>query len=263
METGRSGAEAQTIRRRAQDIRRRAQGSGHKVCKVKHGFGEIREEFLRIGILGGTFDPVHIGHLRIAEEMGEDLGLDKVYLVPGGHPPHKKNHPVSPFKDRLTMAQLAIEDTELLDVLDLEGQRQGLSYSIETLQELHQRFTSGTEFFFLIGTDAFLEIKTWKEYQDLFNYAHFVVFRRPGSLKQDLEIFIDSLGLELTKSKKVNHYHGPSGKTVMIREITSLHISSTAIRRMVGEERSIRFLVPKPVRDYILKRGLYRSNEDA
>jgi len=218
---------------------------------------------LRIGILGGTFDPVHLGHLRIAEEIGEDLGLDKVYLVPGGKPPHKKNHRVSSFKDRLTMAQLAIEGTERLGVLDLEGRRQGLSYSIETLQELHQRFTSETEFFFLIGTDAFLDIKTWKEYQKLFHYARFVVFRRPGSPKQDLDIFLDSLGLELTKSETVNHYEGTSGKTVIMREITPLHISSSAIRRMVGEERSIRFLVPNPVRDYILKRGLYRSNGDA
>jgi nicotinate-nucleotide adenylyltransferase len=218
---------------------------------------------LRIGLLGGTFDPVHLGHLRIAEEIGEDLMLDKVYLVPGGNPPHKKNHSVSSFKDRLTMAQLAIEGTERFDVLDLEGQRQGLSYSIETLRELHQRFDSGTEIYFLIGTDAFLDIKTWKEYKNLFNYAHFVIFRRPGFPTQDLDIFLNSLGIELTKSDRVNHYEVTSGKTIIMQEVSSLYISSTAIRRMVGERRSIRFLVPNSVRDYILKRGLYSSNGDA
>lgn len=218
---------------------------------------------MRIGLLGGTFDPVHLGHLRIAEEIGEDLALDKVYLVPGGKPPHKKNHRISSFKDRLTMAQLAVEGTERLGVLDLEGQRQGLSYSIETLEELHQRFPSGTEIFFLIGTDAFLEIKTWKEYQKLFHYAHFAVFRRPGSPEKDFDIFLDSLGLELTKADTVNHYHVTSGKTVMIRDVTPLQISSTDIRKMVGEDRSIRFLVPSSVREYILRRGLYRPNGDA
>ena len=217
---------------------------------------------MRIGLLGGTFDPVHLGHLRIAEEIGEDLRLDKVYLVPGGNPPHKKNHHVSSFKDRLTMARLAIEGTERFEVLDLEGQRQGLSYSIETLQELHRRFDSGTEVYFLIGTDAFLDIKTWKEYKNLFKYAHFVVFRRPGFPARDLDIFLNSLGIELTKSNRVNHYEGTSGKTIIIQEVTPLHISSTAIRKMVGEQRSIRFLVPDSVRDYILKQGLYRSNGD-
>ena len=160
------------------------------------------------------------------------------------------------------MARLAIEGTERFEVLDLEGQRQGLSYSIETLQELHQRFDSGTEVYFLIGTDAFLDIKTWKEYKNLFKYAHFVVFRRPGFPTRDLDIFLNSLGVELTKSNRINHYEVTSGKTIIIQEVTPLHISSTAIRKMVGEQRSIRFLVPDSVRDYILKQGLYRSNGD-
>jgi nicotinate-nucleotide adenylyltransferase len=199
----------------------------------------------------------------MAEEMGEDLALDKVFLVPGGNPPHKKNHHISSFEDRLTMAQLAVEGDERLGVLDLEGQRQGFSYSIETLKELHQRFPSGTEIFFLIGTDAFLEIKTWKDYQKLFYYAHFVVFRRPGSPEQDFDAFLDSLGLNYTKSDTVDHYLVSSGKTIVIRDVTPLHISSTAIRKMVGEDRSIRFLVPGAVRDYILIKGLYRPNGDA
>jgi len=212
--------------------------------------------------LGGTFDPVHIGHLRIAEEIGEDLALDKVFLVPGGHPPHKNNDRITPFADRLAMARLAIEDAERLDVLDLEGRRQGRSYSIETLQELKKRFPPEEEFFFLIGTDAFWEIKTWKDYEKLFDYAHFVVFRRPGFQEQKLGRFLNTLDIKLKKSTIINQYRTESDKTITFKEVTTLDISSTSIRSYVGQGRSIRFLVTDPVRDYILKRGLYRPNGD-
>lgn len=215
---------------------------------------------MRIGILGGTFDPVHIGHLRIAEEIGEDLALDKVYLVPGGQPPHKKNQRITPFKDRLAMARLAIKDNERLDVLDLEGRREGLSYSIETFQDLTHRFAPEAEFFFLIGADAFFEIKTWKEYQRLFDYTHFVVFRRPGFQGHDLEKFLNSLDLKIQKSKVHNHFLTDSGKTISMNEVTPLDISSTSLRKLAGKGKSIRYLVTGAVREYILKKGLYRPN---
>jgi nicotinate-nucleotide adenylyltransferase len=215
---------------------------------------------LRIGILGGTFNPIHIGHLRIAEEVGEDLELDKLYLVPGGQPPHKKKDGVTPFEDRLAMIRLAIENAGRLDVLDLEGRREGLSYSIETLQELSRRFTREVEFYFLIGTDAFFEIETWKDYQRLFDYTHFIVFRRPGSRNRDLKSFLYSLDLNLLKPKTNRHFQVASGKTIVIKDVTSLDISSTSIRLLLEQGRSIRFLVPDRVRDYILEKGLYRSH---
>ena len=148
---------------------------------------------MKIGILGGTFDPIHIGHLRLAEEVGDDLALERVYLIPAASPPHKGGRVETPFRHRLAMVRLAAKGSPLLDVMDLEGHRKGLSYSIETLHEIHRMFPSEIDLFFLIGMDAFLEIKTWKDYRNLFDYAHFVVIRRPGTQTNALDRFILSL----------------------------------------------------------------------
>jgi len=200
---------------------------------------------LRLGILGGTFDPIHLGHLRTAEEIGQELDLERVYLIPSASPPHKTEELVTPFDHRLTMTRLAIGGSSLLDALDLEGRRAGPSYSIETLKELHSIFKPDPDLFFILGIDAFLEINTWKEYERLFDYAHFVIISRPGYRKEKLEPFLLKSGLEI--------------KTLTIKETTLMDISSTHIREMVQQGKSIRFLVPGAVRDYITKKGLYKK----
>ena len=111
---------------------------------------------MRAGILGGTFDPVHLGHLRAAEEVGEALDLDKVYLIPAALPPHKEVIPVTPFDRRFEMLCLAVGDDPLLQPLDLEGRRLGISYSIDSLKELHALHTPDLDLFFIIGLDAFI-----------------------------------------------------------------------------------------------------------
>lgn len=212
---------------------------------------------MRIGILGGTFDPIHIGHLRTAEEIGQELDMEKVYLIPSASPPHKTEEPVAPFDHRLIMTRLAIVGSSLLDALDLEGRRAGPSYSIETLKELHAIFKPDPDFFFILGIDAFLEIKTWKEYEKLFDYAHFVIISRPGYRKEMIEPFLMKSGLEIKKDRDAGSFLMKSGKTLTLKETTLMDISSTRIREMVQHGKSIRFLVPGTVGDYITEKGLY------
>ena len=185
---------------------------------------------MRLGILGGTFDPIHIGHLRTAEEIGQELDLEKVYLIPSASPPHKTEEPVTPFEHRLTMTRLAIFGSSLLDALDLEGRRAGPSYSIETLKELHSLFKPDPDLFFILGIDAFLEINTWREYERLFDYAHFVIISRPRYGTENLEPFLLKLGMEITKNTGAEAFHMKSGKTLAIKETTLMDISSTHIR---------------------------------
>jgi nicotinate-nucleotide adenylyltransferase len=213
---------------------------------------------LRLGILGGTFDPIHYGHLRIAEEAGEALGLEKVLLIPGSQPPHKGKKIISPFRDRFIMTGLAAQGSPFLETIDLEGRRPGLSYSIDTLEEVRRIFGPDLELFFIIGMDAFLEIKTWKRYEDLFTETNFVVIKRPGVPDEDFGRFMLSMDLGFKPLEEVNSYLLPSsGHSVCYKELTLLEISSTRIREMVACGRSIRFLVPESVRSYISEKGLY------
>ena len=212
---------------------------------------------MKLGILGGTFNPIHSGHLRVAEEIGEELGLKKVYIIPSGMPPHKGRYPLADFPHRLKMAILASKISPLLEVWDIEGKRLGFSYSIETLQSFHSYFGSNLELFFIIGTDAFIEIKTWKEYQNLFNFASFVVINRPGYNKERFSPFLDSLHVGFRWDEKRKCFCHPSGNVLLKKDTTLMDISATRIREMVAKKKSIRFLVPEVVREYIEKVGLY------
>jgi len=216
---------------------------------------------LKLGILGGTFDPIHLGHLRTAEEIGQELNLEKIYLIPSASPPHKTNEPLAPFEHRLAMARLAVANSPLLEAMDLEGRRPGLSYSIETLKEFHEIFRPDPELFFILGTDAFLEIRTWKEYQNLFDHAHFVIIQRAGYKAENLEPFLFDVCAGVKKTGRPDVFIAPSGKSIMIMASTLMDISSTRIRETVTEGKSIHFLVPESVRDYIMQKGLYQNYE--
>lgn len=217
---------------------------------------------MKFGIMGGTFDPIHLGHLRIAEEICHDLDLEKVYLIPGSLPPHKDMEPITPFDDRLAMVKIAAQDSPCLEVLDLEGRRQGFSYTIETLKEIHRVFKPDPELFFILGTDAFLEITTWKEYTDLFKYTNFVVIKRPGYSDEKMESFVLSLGVGFEK-RDDNCFINSAGNLLINRKATLMDISSTSIRDMIDGGISIRFLVTEPVRLYIIKKRLYNFHENS
>ncbi len=216
---------------------------------------------MRLGILGGTFDPIHFGHLRIAEEICEEMDLEKVLLIPGALPPHKYEKSITPFHDRLAMTRIAAQNSSLLEVLDLEGRRHGPSYSIETLREIHSLYKDNVDIFFIIGMDAFLEIKTWKEYKNLFKKSNFVVLKRPGFSFEELAPFIPSLEAGFRRMSDSNTFAIPSGNLIIYKEATLMDISSTRIREMAGSGRSIRFLLPEAVRGYIIEKGLYGTNE--
>jgi nicotinate-nucleotide adenylyltransferase len=216
---------------------------------------------LRIGILGGTFDPIHLGHLRMAEEVGEELSLERVYLVPSAYPPHKDKKPVTPFPHRFAMTRLAAAESPLLEVTDMEGRRPGLSYSIETLKEFQGLYSADLELHFIVGMDAFLEIESWRDYTRLFDYAHFVVIQRPGAPLDRLEPFLRSLEVGFREGPVQGTFVAPSGNLLVPLEATLLEISSTKIRQRVAEGKSIRFLVTDAVRSYIVEEGLYRGND--
>ena len=216
---------------------------------------------MRIGILGGTFDPIHLGHLRCAEEICQELNLENVYLIPSASPPHKTKMPVISFKHRLAMTRLAADISPYIEAVDLEGRRAGHSYSIETLREFHRIFRPDPDLFFIMGMDAFLEIKTWREYKYLFDYAHFVIITRAGFQSHDLMSVLSELDVGIKRKEDGSDlFVAPSGKTVMLIRTAVMDISSTRIRGMVKENRSICFLVPESVRIYIEKKGLYRND---
>jgi nicotinate-nucleotide adenylyltransferase len=213
---------------------------------------------LKIGILGGTFDPVHFGHLRTAEEIGEFFELEKVYLIPSNKPPHKKGRVISSFQDRLYMIKCAIEDSDRLDVLDIEGRRSGYSYTIDTLRELtsDNYFGKEVQIYFIIGSDAFMEIETWKEYKELFKYANFVIVKRSGY--NNIDRLIRKINL-FESQKHKDMIRLSTGKSIYMVKVTYMDISSTQIRELVKKGKSISFLLPEKVKEYILKKGLYRK----
>ncbi|MCF8063481.1 MAG: nicotinate-nucleotide adenylyltransferase [Deltaproteobacteria bacterium] len=218
---------------------------------------------MKLGILGGTFDPVHLGHLRMALEAAEDLGLDRVDLVPAAVPPHREAKPGASFADRLAMVRMGIKGVPLLGALDLEGRRKGASYTITTLKELHREHSGDLDLYFVIGTDAFLEIRTWKDHRSLFDYAHFVLMDRPGVRSEALKAFLDSLDVPL-EPLGADVYRVGNGRNRLFRRTgTFLDISSTRVRETVGRGKSIRFLVPAEVERFIMEKGLYRTHGES
>lgn len=191
----------------------------------------------KIGILGGTFDPVHMGHLVLAEQVREKLKLDKVIFIPCFSPPHKTRRKLSPAKDRFRMAALAVEGNASFSISDIELKREGLSYTVDTLRELRRRH-SESAIYFLTGSDVLDEIHTWRDPEEIYKLARVVIATRPG---------FDSFDPE-----------NPFAKRSIVLPITGIDVSASGIREKVKKGRSIRYLVPPKVEEYIRKRKLYR-----
>jgi nicotinate-nucleotide adenylyltransferase len=210
---------------------------------------------LRIGLLGGTFDPIHLGHLRSAEEVREAFNLEQVLFMIAASPPHKKPAAVAPFPHRFEMARLALKHVPYFVASNLEEARGGPSYSVETLRELHRHYKGQAELYFVVGLDAFLEITTWKEYPALFELANMVVISRPGYSWAKLRPLLKrELGFQRQAENVFVH---SSGLAVYLQETTHFDISSSRVRSLLGEGRSVRFLVPEVVEDYIRRHHLY------
>lgn len=214
---------------------------------------------MQIGILGGTFNPIHNGHLLIAAEVCRVCKLDQVWFMPACEPPHKDLADAVPFAERLAMVELAIQSNPQFIVSDLEGQRGGRSYSIQTLEELRQRYPAD-DFTFIMGLDSFTEIGLWKSYARLFDLCHIAVAARPhfdGDLQQLLPVAMAGRFCYDADAQKLNCQ---SGFTVQLITQTAVDISSTEIRRRVAEGLPVSELIPATVADYIRKHHLYRQS---
>ena len=212
----------------------------------------------RLGLFGGTFNPIHYGHLRSAEEVCEALALDHLWFIPAGHPPHKTAQGITPFEVRLEMSRLAVGDHPVMSVSDLEGRRPGRSYSIETLRQIRRELGPAWELYFILGLDAMLEIATWKDYKELFTLSHFVVLDRPGYDRRRLgKVLLEEIHPLFRPLQMERSFQHPSGHIVVWQETTLMDISGTGIREMVRHGRSIRYLLPEAVREYIITHKLY------
>ena len=192
----------------------------------------------RLGVMGGTFDPIHYGHLVTAEEALDQFELEGVLFVPTGRPWMKEHEVVSPAEDRYLMTVIATASNPLFSVSRVEVDREGPTYAVETLRVLKAEHDA--DLFFITGADAILEILQWKEPEELFALAHFIAATRPG---------YDMTGFEIPE---------PGADAVSIMNVPALAISSTDIRARVAAGRPIHYLVPEGVKSYIEKAGLYR-----
>ena len=202
----------------------------------------------RIGIMGGTFNPIHHGHMVTAQEALDQFSLDRVVFIPTGDPPHKVEDLLAHAEDRYLMTVIAISSNDSFFVSRAEIDRRGKSYTIETVKELRNTYGADAELFFITGADAILEILTWKNTDEIVTLAKFIAATRPG---YDLSK-IEGLKSTLFRSEK------EADEGISIMEIPALAISSTDIRKRIKQGRPINYLVPEGVNNYIIKHGLYR-----
>ena len=198
----------------------------------------------RVGILGGTFDPIHLGHIAAAEAAQQSLSLDRIVLIPSRIPPHRAQPATASAVDRLAMAQLAADAHAGWSVSRIEIDRDGKSYTYDTLVELG---LPGTQLFFITGADAFAEIASWSRYPAVLDLANFVVVSRPGTT-------LDSLRERVPSA--VSHRSAANTRVILVEAHTP-DVSSTEIRRRVRAGQNLSGLVPAAVADYISAHGLY------
>jgi len=201
---------------------------------------------VRLGILGGTFDPVHVGHLALAEAARTAFGLARVLFIPAAVPPHKPGGAVAAAEDRLAMVRRAVDAAPYFAVSEVELERQGPSYTVDTLANLQQRHP-GAELYFITGADEVLALDTWHDPQRLLQLARFIAATRPG--------------FDLSRLAQLESRLGPVARGRLLPlEWLELGLSSTDLRRLLSEGRSVRYLVPERVAEYIEERRLYRRD---
>lgn len=193
----------------------------------------------RLGIFGGTFNPIHTGHLIVAEEVKEQMNLEKIIFIPSANPPHKNSDDIIDAGKRLEMIKAAIQDNPDFEVSEIEitNSRASKSFTVDTLFGLREKYSDDTKLYLLIGMDNLAELHTWKDPSKLFLLSEVVVFNRPGYLISDVK----------------NHYY----TQVTFVPVTGIDISSTQIRNRLREKKSIKYLVPKQVEEIIFREKIY------
>ena len=200
---------------------------------------------MKIGVLGGTFDPVHIGHLMVAEEARASLNLAEILLVPAGQPLLRLDYPITPAEHRLQMLRLAIADRPHFKVSTMEIERPGPSYTVGTIAELRVQYGSEDEMFFILGWDSFAQLPGWREPSRLIKMCYLVAVPRPGFHRPDLKALEDIIpGIS---------------ERVMLLEKPQIDISASAIRALAAQGLPLRHLVPEPVEEYIRQHKLYST----
>jgi nicotinate-nucleotide adenylyltransferase len=217
----------------------------------------------RIGLFGGTFNPIHNGHLRAAVSVREGFRLDTVVLIPAAIPPHKQSKDIAPAADRLEMVRLAAAGFENTVVSDVELARGGPSYTIDTVHRFRKQFDADIRLFFIVGGDAFLEIDTWKDFENLFSSISIIVLDRPAdhgsaSFFETIHEFLRTRISDgyLSDDGGLSFSH-PRRPTVYLHAGELIDMSSTRIRRRIGRGEAVSDELPRSVEDYIRRKGLY------
>jgi nicotinate-nucleotide adenylyltransferase len=206
-----------------------------------------------IGIFGGTFDPIHYGHLRTAFELVHSLRLSELRFMPAGNPPHR-DHAIASSEQRLAMVKAAVADQPGFTVDDREIRRTGLSYSVDTMRSLREEYPDRS-LCMIVGMDAFLGLPTWHQWRDLLQMVHLIVAHRPGWRAPTMgplgELLVDR------GTGAVNDLHSALAGRIYIHAVTQLEISSTEVRNLISHNRDPRYLMPDAVRTYIAQSNCY------
>jgi len=216
----------------------------------------------RIGVFGGTFDPVHHGHLRVALEVKDAMGLDRVIFIPANIPPHKSRPDIASALDRMAMVRLACDCVNAFEVSGIELERSGRSYTADTLSLISMNSGMAGELFFIMGMDAFMQFHTWKDPERILGIASLIIMTRPDYDHEanDVEKYIRhhlSEDYAPSSGEEISFFH-PDLCGIFFVKVTGLEISGTTIRALAKKEKSLAFLVPQNVEEYIVSRGLYR-----
>ncbi|WP_237228481.1 nicotinate-nucleotide adenylyltransferase [Rubinisphaera sp. JC750] len=203
---------------------------------------------MKIGILGGTFDPVHLAHLLLAETCREECGLDQVRLLPASNPPHKQGETISPAKQRIAMLEFAVAGFPEFVVDRREIKRDGLSYTWQTLTEFRDEFPDD-ELFFLMGSDSLRDLMTWKNPETIAELATLVAVNRGPISEEQMNAYLEPLPEVIRKA-------------IRFVQMPAVDISASEIRDRARAGRSLRFLTPRPIERYIVEQGLYRETAE-
>lgn len=215
-----------------------------------------------IGLLGGTFNPIHFGHLRMAQELAERLNLDEVRFIPAANPPHKTGHKNAPSvsaEHRAAMVKLGIANNPIFKFDDSELRRTGASYMVDTLKVLRDELGNQASLILFMGSDAFTEFNTWHRWEEIISLCHIALVQRPlGVRAKPLAKILDTF-LHNHYTENADDLHEASAGYVTMQSITALDISSTAIRDTLIAKKSTRYLMPDNVIDYINENQLYSA----
>lgn len=203
----------------------------------------------RIGIMGGTFDPIHYGHLAAAEAARAEFHLDRVIFIPAGNPPHKQLQSITDPEHRYRMTVLATSSNPCFEASRIEVDKSGLSYTFDTVRELRRIYGKDVTIYFITGADAVLELLTWYKIRELLEICSFIAVTRPGYNRRELE-------------QKIHEISSKFGGEIICIEVPLLDISSTDIRERFRRGKPIKYLLPEAVENYIIENGLYSGTED-